>query len=65
MRSAERRTASATSAWGGFSGVSFSASARPTRAASGVRRSWETAVSSELRRRSLSICSVLCCATSM
>ena len=39
-------------------------SASPTSAASGVRRSCDSAASSELRRRSDSICTVACCATS-
>ena len=53
--------------WAGVGGgwVRASESASPTSAASGVRKSCEMADSSELRKRSLSICTVLACATSM
>ena len=57
-----RAISAARAASGGF--VSASDSARPTSAASGVRRSCESAESSELRSRSDSICISACCATS-
>jgi hypothetical protein len=67
IRSADSRMAAVTSSRAAGSGgvVIDSVSARPTSAASGVRKSCEIADSSELRRRSDSICTVLFCATSM
>ena len=67
MRWADCRMASVTLRCASLKtgGVSSSASASPTSEASGVRRSCEMADSSELRRRSDSICTVLLCATSM
>ena len=67
MRIAELRidrTSSRCSSVGGGL-VSWTVSASPTSEASGVRRSWEMVDSSELRKRSDSICTVVFCATSM
>lgn len=67
MRSDEARMACAISACSPLRAgcVSARVSARPTMAASGVRRSCEMAASSELRSRSDSICTVVLCATWM
>ncbi|MNN87766.1 hypothetical protein D3C81_2053640 [compost metagenome] len=61
MRSADSPTAVAISAASPPSSgrVSLSASARPTSTDKGVRRSWDIADNSELRRRSDSICTVV------
>ena len=58
------RCAVSTSAESRGSFIIVSDSAMPTSAESGVRRSCEIAASSELRRRSDSICTVTVCATS-